>query len=64
LAKFVAETGDEADIQRIVWRDACRSAVRRWPGGVITLRQGARVIKDSPETRMASRSDKGRKGAR
>jgi hypothetical protein len=38
--------------------------VRRWPGGVITLRQGARVIKDSPETRMASWSDKGRKGAR
>jgi hypothetical protein len=63
-AKFVAEIGDEADIQRVVWRDAYRSAVRRWPGGVITLRQGARVIKDSPGTRMASRSDKGRKGAR
>src|SRR5262245_25494418 len=30
-AKFVAETGDEADIQRMAWRDACRSAVRRWP---------------------------------
>jgi hypothetical protein len=34
--------------------DTYRSAVRRWPGGVITLRQGARVIEDSRDTRVAS----------
>jgi hypothetical protein len=45
-AKFVAEIGDEADIQRVVWRDAYRSAVRRWPGGVSRCGR--------PETRMAS----------
>jgi hypothetical protein len=41
-----------------------RSAVRRWPGGVITLRQGARVIEDSRRTRTASWVDKGREGGR
>jgi hypothetical protein len=41
-----------------------RSAVRRWPGGVITLRQGSRVIEDSRDTRVASWADKGREGGR
>ena len=27
-----------------------RAAVERWPGGAITLRQGARVIEDSRQT--------------
>jgi hypothetical protein len=44
--------------------DTYRSAVRRWPGGVITLRQGARVIEDSRRTRVASWADKGREGGR
>ena len=44
--------------------DTYRSAVRRWPGGVITLRQGGGVIKDSGQTRLASWADKGREGAR
>ena len=30
-----------------------RAAVERWPGGVITLRQGARVIEDSRPLRLA-----------
>jgi hypothetical protein len=37
-----------------------RAAVERWPGGAITLRQGARVIEDSRRTRFASWADKGR----
>jgi len=41
-----------------------RAAVERWPGGVITLRQGARVIDDSRRTRLASWADKGRQGGR
>jgi len=40
-----------------------RAAVERWPGGAITLRQGARVIEDSRRPRMAW-SDKGRSGGR
>jgi hypothetical protein len=31
-----------------------RAAVERWPGGVITLRQGARVIEDSRRSRFAA----------
>jgi hypothetical protein len=30
--------------------DTYSAAVKRWPGGVITLRQGARVIEDSRRT--------------
>jgi hypothetical protein len=42
-----------------------RAAVERWPGGAITLRQGARVIEDSRRTRLASRwPDQGRQGGR
>jgi hypothetical protein len=42
-----------------------RAAVERWPGGTITLRQGARVIEDSRRTRTASRwPDEGRQGGR
>jgi hypothetical protein len=41
-----------------------RAAVERWPGGAITLRQGARVIEDSWRTRFASWADKGRQGGR
>jgi hypothetical protein len=41
-----------------------RAAVERWPGAVITLRQGARVIEDSRRTRFASWVDKGRQGGR
>jgi hypothetical protein len=41
-----------------------RAAVERWPGGAITLRQGARVIEDSRRTRFASWADKGRQGGR
>jgi hypothetical protein len=40
-----------------------RPAVERWPGGAITLRQGARVIEDSRRTRLVW-SDKGREGGR
>ena len=36
-----------------------RAAVERWPGGAITLRQGARVIEDSRRLRLASWSDQG-----
>jgi hypothetical protein len=39
-----------------------RAACERWPGTPITLRQGARVIEDSRRLRMASWSDKGRRG--
>jgi hypothetical protein len=41
-----------------------RAAVERWPGGAITLRQGARVIEDSRRTRFASWVDKGPQGGR
>jgi hypothetical protein len=41
-----------------------RAAVERWPGGAITLRQGARVIEDNRRTRFASWADKGRQGGR
>jgi uncharacterized Zn finger protein (UPF0148 family) len=41
-----------------------RAACERWPGTPITLRQGARVIEDSRRLRMASWSDKGRRGGR
>ena len=42
-----------------------RAAVERWPGGAITLQQGARVIEDSRGTRMASGwPDEGRRGGR
>jgi hypothetical protein len=44
--------------------DTYRSAVKRWPEGVITLRQGVRVIEDSRRTRVASWADKGREGGR
>jgi hypothetical protein len=30
-----------------------RAAVERWPGGAITLRQGARVIHDNRKSRLA-----------
>ena len=30
-----------------------RAACERWPGAPITLRQGARVIEDSAELRLA-----------
>jgi len=36
---------------------------RSWPGGAITLRQGARVIEDSRRTRTASWSNKGSREA-
>ena len=36
-----------------------RAAVERWPGGAITLRQGARVIEDSRRTRFASWAGRG-----
>ena len=42
-----------------------RAACERWPGIPITLRQGARVIEDSRQTRTASWSNKGsREGGR
>jgi hypothetical protein len=42
-----------------------RAACERWPGTSITLRQGARVIEDSRQTRTASWSNKGsREGGR
>jgi hypothetical protein len=42
-----------------------RAAVERWPGAPITLSQGARVIEDSRQTRLASRwPDEGRQGGR
>jgi hypothetical protein len=48
-----------------VARATYRAAVERWPGGAITLRQGAGVIEDSRQTRVASRwPDKGREGGR
>jgi hypothetical protein len=31
-------------------RDTYQAALKRWPGGVITLRQGVRVIEDSRRT--------------
>jgi hypothetical protein len=40
-----------------------RASCERWPGTPITLRQGARVIKDSRRLRMVW-SDKGRQGGR
>jgi hypothetical protein len=33
-------------------RGTYRLAVERWPGGAITLRQGARVIEDNRRTRL------------
>ena len=41
-----------------------RLAVERWPGANITLRQDARVIEDSRQTRIASWFDQGRQGGR
>ena len=41
-----------------------RAAVERWPGGAITLRQGARVIEDSRRTRFASWVDRSARAAR
>ena len=42
-----------------------RAACERWPGTLITLRQGARVIEDSRRMRTASWSNKGsREGGR
>jgi len=42
-----------------------RAACELWPGAPITLRQGARVIEDSRQTRSASWSGKGsREGGR
>jgi hypothetical protein len=46
-----------------VARMTYEAAVERWPGGAITLRQGARVIEDSRRTRIAW-DDKGREGGR
>src|SRR5262249_41301438 len=44
-----------------IGRNAPQAAAERWPGGAITLRQGARVIEDSRRRRLAW-SDKGREG--
>jgi hypothetical protein len=42
-----------------------RAACERWPGTLITLSQGARVIEDSRRMRTASWSNKGsREGGR
>jgi hypothetical protein len=42
-----------------------RAACERWPGASITLRQGARVIERSRQTRPVGRgADAARKGAR
>ena len=41
-----------------------RAAIERWQGGVITLRQGERVIEDSRRSRFAAWADKGRQGGR
>jgi hypothetical protein len=41
-----------------------RAAVERWPGGVITQRQGARVIEDSRRSRFAAWAYKGRERGR
>jgi hypothetical protein len=61
-ANVVDLLAEVRDLQ--VAMDTYRSAVRRWPGGVITLRQGARVLEDSRDTRVASWADKGREGGR
>ena len=37
----------------VVARSAYEAACKRWPGEMITLRQGARVIEDSRKTRLA-----------
>jgi hypothetical protein len=37
----------------IVARAAYEAACQRWPGEMITLRQGGRVIEDSSKTRLA-----------
>jgi hypothetical protein len=42
ILDYVAAVADLA-----VARAAYRAAVRRWPGGKITLRQGARVVERS-----------------
>jgi hypothetical protein len=51
---------DDLKVAVAVFKAACE----RWPGGDITLRQGARVIADSRQTRTASWADKGREGGR
>ena len=61
-ANVVDLLAEVRDLQ--VAMDTYRSAVRRWPGGVITLRQSARVLEDSRDTRVASWADKGREGGR
>jgi hypothetical protein len=43
-------------------QETFRAAVKRWPG--VTLRQGARVIENSRDTRVVSSGDKGREGGR
>jgi hypothetical protein len=40
-----------------------RAACERWPGTVITLRQGARVVEDNRRTHVASLPDEGRQRA-
>jgi hypothetical protein len=42
ILDYVAAVADLA-----IARAAYRAAIRRWPGGKITLRQGARVIEQS-----------------
>jgi hypothetical protein len=37
----------------LVAKAAYEAACQRWPGEMITLRQGARVIEDSGKTRLA-----------
>ena len=50
VVDLLAEVGD---LQ--VARDTYQAALKRWPGGVITLRQGARVIEDSRQTLLRPR---------
>jgi hypothetical protein len=62
---FVDHIAGVEDLQ--IAMDTYRSAVKqvkRWPGVVITLRQGARVVEDSRQARTASLTDKGREGGR
>jgi hypothetical protein len=48
ILEHVAGVEDSA-----VARAAYEAALKRWPGQVITLRQGARIVRDSRRTRLA-----------
>jgi hypothetical protein len=50
---------DDYEIAEMTWL----AAVKRWPRERIILRQGARVVRDSRDPRLAW-SDKGRQGGR